>query len=156
MHSLTITNGTILTSGVNYAILNAENNCTLNGKKYADNVITYVKKVPDAVGENELEITDATLVNMANAESILTRVYDYAMLNRKIDMRVRIGSKPVIYGNAKYGFSKYGGRIADSAVNVGDIINSDTEYQGTIKGRIVSARYNLNGGIIVKDCEVLS
>jgi hypothetical protein len=156
MHSLTITNGTILTSGVNYAILNAENNCTLNGKKYADNVITYVKKVPDAVGENELEITNATLVNMENAESILTRVYDYAILNKKVDMRVRIGSKPVTYGNAKYGFAKYGGRIADSAVNVGDIINSDTEYQGAIKGRIISTRYNLNGGIIVKDCEVLS
>ena len=47
-----------------------------------------------------------------------------------------------------------GGFEYDSIVNLGDIITAETEYLGNVTGRIKSQRYSLNGGIIVKECEM--
>ena len=42
----------------------------------------------------------------------------------------------------------------DEAVNIGDNIQTETEYKGNIKGRVIKQTFNLNGNIIIKDSVV--
>ena len=70
-------------------------------------------------------------------------------------MQIEDGKHIVKYGEGKYGEIKYGQYIYDTPVNVGEIITAETEYLGTLQGRIISARFSLNGGIVLKECDVI-
>ena len=79
---LTITGGTILSSGVNYAIINvaATGTVVISGKKYVDSTRIVTKKMdslPAGEKENIISITDATLISANNSIAVGERVFNY-------------------------------------------------------------------------------
>lgn len=82
MHDLTIENGEILESGVNYAVLKQASNCKLEGKAYTHTtrVISLSADQGRWASQNKsnvVEVTDATLVTMANSENVVQKVMAY-------------------------------------------------------------------------------
>lgn len=148
LHDLTISGGTILKSSANYAMIKANAGCVLTGKKYEDTTTVYTKNNPIVSAsdlENVIEITDATLVNKFNAEDILLKAFNCLIKRNTTKLKINEG----------YSYGENEEKIFDSIVNVGDVITAETEYLGTITGRIISERFNLNGGILVKECELI-
>lgn len=158
LHTLSIINGEILESGVNYAKINAKKHCELTGYSYHVNEKISTKEVP-LIGSNETETTaevsGINLINDNNVNEILSRVYNNMLKTQTTRLKIYEGKHKVKYGTAKYGTVKYGQYIYDERVNLGDVITAETEYLGNVTGRIISQRYNLNGGIIVKECELI-
>lgn len=164
IYDLNISNGEILKNADNtpkssatYAIIKANANCVLTGKKYTDTTTIYTKRNPIVSAldlENVSEITDATLVNNTNAQTILNRAYDFLTKRTTTKLKIYESFHYATWGQT-WGTFKWGGKEYDKAVKVGDIITTETEYKGDITGRILSERYNLNGNIIVKECEMV-
>lgn len=164
LHDLSITNGAIVSSGVNYAIINAEDGCVLKGQKYEHNTAIKRQHNPIVLA-SEIEkivlVDNATLVSSANIDTILSRCFDWLIKVNTTNLKIVEGKHVsggdiVRYGQAKYGTVKYGGTTPkvvsyDKTVNVGDLIESETEYLGNVTGRVIKQIFNLNGGIIVKD-----
>lgn len=162
-YDLSITNGELVKQGTNYAIINADGNCVLRGKSYEH--IQFAKRKTNPLVlttdvENVISIKDATLVSSNNIDNLLERCYNYYVNNRIVNLKIveakRDGEyKRVKYGEKKYGAFKYGQGhkivIYDKPVNVGDLIEVETEYLGNIQGRPIKQMFNLNGGIIIKD-----
>ena len=69
-------------------------------------------------------------------------------------MQIQDGKHVIKYGEGIYGEIKYGQYIYDVPVNVGEIITAETEYLEHCKVELTSARFSLNGGIVLKECEV--
>lgn len=143
LHSLTITNGTILKSGANFAIINADAQCVLLGKTYEH--IKFVKsKENDLVlstdTKNIKSISDATLVSPDKLDSILERCYNHLVKTETINAKIVEGKRENVDGF-----------IYDKSVNIGDVVSVNTEYQGLLQGRVESQKYTLNGGILVKE-----
>ena len=157
LYDLTISRGTITASGANYAIITANTGCVLSGKRYEDN--TTVKSMRNPVIsasdlENVVEITDATLVTAGNADAVLQKAYQYLVKTNRVNLSIIEGRGRIKYGAFKYGQAKYGQWVHDAPVNVGEVITASTEYLGDLTGRVISERFNLNGGIIIKECEM--
>jgi hypothetical protein len=162
IHTLSITSGSISESGTNYAIINANSGCVLSGKKYEHNQFIKRKTNPLVLGsdvENIISIENATLVSAQNVDNLIERCYNYYNKNRAVNLKIvegrhtkKNGEK---YGRDKYGLFKYGNEPSgfeyDKTVNVGDLVEVETEYLGNIEGRIIKQSFNLNGGIIIKD-----
>lgn len=135
LHTLSITNGTIIESGVNYAIINATSSCVLMGKKYEHTMVIYRKNNPLVLAddiENIVAIENATLVSAVNVDNLLEMCYNYIVNTEKTTMKI------------------IDGRKSDFS-SVGNIITYDTEYLGVKTGRIIKQSFNLSGGILVKD-----
>lgn len=82
MHDLSVSGASISSSGVNYAILTVSSTgtVTLNGQTYQDNTSiysVYTAGLSSSVKPNVLRVTDATLVNTTNSQTIAQRLYDY-------------------------------------------------------------------------------
>ena len=138
MHDLTITNGNIVESGVNYAIINANSGCTLTGKKYEHTKVIHRKDNPLVLStdiENVVAIEDATLISYNNIDKILLLCYNYIVNTEKISMKIIDGKTNI---NTK----------------VGDLISYETEYLGNKTGRIIRQSFSLVGGMLVKDSVV--
>lgn len=76
VHNLSVTGTmTLVESGVNYAIVNGIG--TLTGKKYTHTTRVLQKSTNSNGDEKEVSVTDATLVNVANSENVLSRVLSY-------------------------------------------------------------------------------
>ena len=159
IHSLTISGGTIVDSGSNFAIITTNSSsCILSGKPYKDNTTIKSKKNPNILTsdiENIKSFANETLVSSANIDNILNLCYDYCVKTSKVNMSIVDGKHFVKYGESNYGDVNYGQQLYDQPVNVGDLITAETEYLGTLEGRIISATFSLNGGIIVKECEMV-
>lgn len=167
LYNLTIENGEILESHTNYAIINAYENCVLKGFQYDHFTQTKAKKNP-LVTANEIEniitIKDATLVSSNNVDNVLEKCYNYLINTRTIKEKIVEakhvrGGEIVRYGQAKYGEIKYEGKTPkivtyDRALKVGELIETETEYLGTLKGRIIKQTFDINSSFIVKDCEL--
>lgn len=162
--NLVITNGTIVSRGTNFAIINASEHCVLEGQKY-DHITTLHRKTNPVVLASDLEnvitIENATLVSSNNVDDVLQNCYDWLIKTDVTNLKI-IEGKTVIehgrvkYGQRKYGTFKYGEKIPstityDEPVNVGDTIQAETEYLGTVEGVTIKQTFNLNGNIIVKD-----
>lgn len=135
VHDISITDGVILDVGVNYARFNANSSqCLLVGKKY-NHVERIFEKKNDMVAYNDLyqavEIKDATLISAENIDKVLETCYNYYMNKRKF-------------------VSKFVDR--KNALKVGDLMQFETSYSGSITGRIENAKFSLLGGTIVKEC----
>lgn len=157
LYNLQITNGTITSSGANYAIINAQTNCILSGYKYSDNTIIKSRKRPNLLAsdiENVKSITSKTLISSDNVDNILDLCYKYFIKNTSINLSIYETKTKIKYGTAKYGTVKYGQSEFIRPVNVGEYITTETEYLGIMEGTIISERFNLNGGIILKECEM--
>lgn len=163
LHSLSITNGTIKESNANYAIIDAGEECILTGKQYTHNTVVKSRKneILNAQDvDNVRSVTDATLVNYSNADSILDNYYEWLLKTQDVNVDV-IEKRHVteilgaVFGEAVCGTVKYAQEAdiiieTDAPVSVGDKITTQTEYLGDITGRIVKSDYTLNGVSLVK------
>lgn len=167
LHSLSIQNGTIITFGTNFAKINANAGCILAGKRYKESTVIKSKRneiVSASDVDKVISITDATLISSLNVDKVLEKCYNWLVKNTTTSMRVVegkhiTGGEYVRYGQMKYSTFKYGGKTPkvvtyDEPVNVSDIVTFNTEYLGKITGRIYTQKFNLNGGIIIKEVAV--
>lgn len=137
MHDLMITNGDILVEHPNYAVINAYSGCVLTGYKYSHNTVIKTRKNPVVLAsdlDKVLTIESATLVNPNNVDRLLDLCYNNLVKTEELNCKIVEGRNN-----------------GEMSVSVGDAIGVDTEYRGTLKGRVTRQTYNLNGGIIVKD-----
>lgn len=166
LHDLSITNGEIVSRETNYAVINANTGCVLQGQKYEHTTQTRRRNNPVVLAsENErvVAIDGATLVSVSNVDKVLEKCYNWLIRTNSVNLKIVEGKhieygKPIKYGEGiRYGTGfKYGGRYPDSIhyddpVNVGDNINAETEYLGIVGGRLIKQSFNLNGNIIVKE-----
>ncbi len=171
-HGLSISNGEILESGANYALINAQSGCVLMGKKYEHTMTTKIKKNPQILATDPQNIVDvnssATLISSANVDRVLERCYNYLTQTTSIKMKIVDGVHKeeaetlfYRYGENVYGEFLYGGEVArantpryiyDQPTKVGETVVAQTEFLGDMQGMILSQNYNITGGrILVKD-----
>ncbi|MEG0825590.1 MAG: hypothetical protein RSG86_07570, partial [Oscillospiraceae bacterium] len=98
MHDLAVTNGTILESGVNYAVLSQSASCKLDGKKYTHTTRTITTAPPATrglvnVADNTVTVKDATLVSLANSENVAKRVMAYYGSTKLISTDLVVGTE---------------------------------------------------------------
>lgn len=157
LHNLTITNGSIVKSGTNYAIINANNECKLTGKSY-EHTQTVLKKENPVLTitdmPNVISVSNATLVSADNVANILEKCYNYYEQNDRVNLKIVEGKRKARYGGIKYGAAVYNQITEDIPTAVGEKIICQSEYLGDITGFILKQTYNLNGGIIVKDTQM--
>lgn len=162
LHDLSIENGNIISSGTNYAIIDANEGCVLTGQKY-QHTNRIKRKDNPVVLANEVEkivaIENATLVSESNVDKILEKCYNWLMKVNSVNLNIVEGKhikdgKKIKYGEKKYGQTKYGDFhkvvLYDERVNVGDVISAETEYLGVVSGMIIEQKFNLAGGTIIK------
>ena len=163
LHDLLITNGTILQSGANYAVINANLGCVLKGQKY-DHTTQTRRRNRDDVGANTIEkvvaIESATLVSSQNIDAIIDKCFGWLTRTNSVNLDIVEGKhvkygKRIKFGEKKYGTFRYGEKYPDvitydKPVNVGENISAETEYLGKVSGRLIKQSFNLNGNIVVK------
>jgi hypothetical protein len=143
LHSLAITNGVILRSGANFAVINADVGCILSGKNYEHLKTTKIKNNPDLLStdtQNIKSVSNATLLSPDKLDSVLEKCYNYLVKTKTINARI-IESK----------HETSNGYIYDMPVNISDTIAVNTDYEGIQKGLVEKQSYNLNGGILIKE-----
>lgn len=151
LHGLSITNGEIVSSGTNYAIINANSECILTGKKY-DHITTVKSKNNPLVLASDIDnivsVQNATLVSNANIDKVLEKCYNYYVNNNVVNLKIVEG---------KHEDKSNAGAISiiyDELTKVGEYIECETEYLGNAQGVIAKQTYNLNGNIIIKDTQI--
>ncbi len=164
LHSLEITNGNIVESNANYAIININAGGILTGKKYEHT--TQTKRINNPIvlksePEKVLSINNATLVSPHNVDNVLNKCYNWLVRVNSVNLKIVEGrhiGDPIYakYGSAKYGEQIYKKQIGneivyDEPVMVGDMIEAETEYLGNVQGRIIKQSFGLIGNIIVKE-----
>lgn len=162
IHDLNIENGEILKSGTNFAVISGLNNCVLRGKKYEHTTsVKYISRNSNKP-QKIASVENATLVSSQNIDIVLEKCYNYFTKRKSTNMRVVEGKhisggdifkySQAMYGNIMYGEKTPKKITYDMPVNVGDTINAETEYLGEIIGIVTKQTFNLNGGVVVKDC----
>lgn len=125
LHTLSITNGTIVSSNANKAVINASANCVLTGKKYDRTQSVVTKRNPLVLAgdkENVAELKDFTLVNRANADALATAAYNYYSARREISEKILSGD-----------------------LRVGEKVTQEYDYMDYVTGRLVSMKFNVSG-----------
>lgn len=152
LHDLSITNGSIVTASANYAIINANTSCMLTGQKY-DHSTQIKRKNNPLVLENEIEnivsVDSATLVSPHNVDNIIEKCYDFLIKSSSVNLKIVEGKHVQYSDDESPNIITY-----DQPVNVGENIQTETEYLGIVGGRLIKQSFNLNGNIIVKDAEL--
>ncbi len=158
LYDLSITRGTIIEYGANYAIINANEWCKLSGKTYNHTKTVKTKKNPLVLShdtENIVRVEKGTLVSDKNVDIILEKCYNYFVNTDQTNMKIIDGAGNGIglnyYGSNLYGETTYGTMAVRPVTTVGDLIKYETEYLGNKTGRIIKQSYSLVGNIIVKD-----
>lgn len=164
LHDLSITNGEIVSRGTNYAVINANEGCILQGQKYEHTTQTRRKNNPVVLAseiEKVVSVENATLVSQYNIDNVIEKCYNWLIKTKQTNLKI-VEGKHVQYGEAiKWGEKKWGGFkwgsynpnivTYDQSVNVGENIQAETEYIGVVSGRLIKQTFNLNGNIVVKD-----
>lgn len=163
-----IYNGEMLESSANHAVFNINAGGTLIGYPYNYTTFKRTKANPSVTDtdiENVIVVQNATLVSLQNVDEVLERCYNHYISNKKIRLKIVEGKHEeeaettnyAKYGEALYGSFIYGGQTVstnDQPTKVGEMITCDTEYLGSLVGRITKQTFNLNGNIIIKDTEM--
>lgn len=127
--NLTISGGTIVESGVNYALVNVsvEGNVTITGNKYIDTTSTFIKSVTVDAGEVKtvVEVNDATLISSNNAYLLAEHLFDYYNYRRMAEQEFLLEQEVV-----------------------GRWINLRTQYELFISGIVTKQDIDLTGGFI--------
>jgi hypothetical protein len=162
LHSLELTNGEILESGSNYAIINAEAGCELKGKKYIHTTVTKALHNPlsskSDIGK-VISVKNATLISQYNIDKILDLCYNYYRTSKRVFLKIAETRQTpqntfVSYGEMAYGAFVYGGVRSTSTLigsTVGDTIEAETPYGYNIKGVIERQAFKLVGNLLIKD-----
>lgn len=147
LHDLSISGGEIVSSGTNYAVINANSNCTLTGQKY-EHTTQIIRKNNPVVLASDIEkivaIDNATLVSQHNIDKVLEKCYNWLIKTNTTNLKI-------VEGKHIQNLDGQNSVVYDKRVNVGDRIEAETEYLGNVDGRIIKQSFNLNGGIIVKE-----
>lgn len=164
LHDLSITNGIIITSGANYALIKANASCVLKGQKYTHTAVPVPKDREDVgatTPKKVIPINNATLVSQYNIDNVIDKCYNWLIKTNQTNLKIVEGKHVqygdyIKYGEKKYGTIKYGEKYPnivtyDKGVNVGENINAETEYLGVVSGRLIKQSFNLNGNIIIKE-----
>lgn len=169
LHDLSIVNGEIISSGSNFAVINANENCVLSGKIYEHTTLTKEKKNPLVSKtdiDNVVSISNATLVSQNNVDNLLDLCYDYIVNSTEIRSKIVDGKHTKVKPIPKYGEGiiygsgeKYGNENAvtvesDKPTMLGDLIVVPLEFSTPKIARITRQSFSLVGGIIVKDTEL--
>lgn len=81
VHDLAVENGEIIEGSVNYAVLAPAADCRLTGKKYTHTIRRVTRPETEESGteetENTINVTDATLISIANSENVANRLMSY-------------------------------------------------------------------------------
>lgn len=93
-HTLTITGGTILASGANYAKVQGSGTVYLTGKKYNHNI----KRITEGVisgskDDNIINVQDATLITSLNSKAVARKLYEVYSLKNTIKGDVLFGDE---------------------------------------------------------------
>ena len=159
----------VLDQGTNFIKVNI-----LEGKSaviggYGYDVIENVRiKTNPEKSANEIEniesISDMTLISADNVNEIIDICYDYLTNTSQTSMKIVEGKhvkggEPYRWGMVKWGEFTWGGTepkviTYDKVVDLGDVIKAKTQYMGDVQGRVISEKYNLNGGILIKEAVV--
>jgi hypothetical protein len=151
---LSIEKGTILESTATYARLKARQNTILTGIKYRDRTTIKRKTNPTVLvsdSERVITIDGATLVNASNVDRILDKCFDYYMNTTTTNVSIVDGKHIVEEQINEDGSVTPKEVVYDKQTEVGDKIIISTEFLGDRTGRIISQRFDLNGGIINKE-----
>lgn len=113
--------------------------------------------------ENPAKIRSALITEKA-APQIATKCYNWYIKNPPTKLKIVegkhvLGGEYIKWGQKKWGTFKYGEKTVkvityDEPVQLGDMIEVETDYGDNLVGRVVRQEYNLNGGIIVKDVTI--
>ena len=125
-HSLSLTNGQILSSGDNYAVISGTGaEVKLSGKKYI-HATAILEKSDDRITSftNIAEVKEATLINSDNAQDTLNRIYNYYRNNETITARVIVNEQ-----------------------EVGQMVQIDTDFARTKAGTIRRMDYTFTGEV---------
>lgn len=134
IHDLSITNGQIISSNANFALINANDECVLSGQRYCDSqkVISLKNElITPSDPQNIITFSDCTLINDTNAQQIAQKIFDYY--------------KSMTFSDIKL-------KIKDSTV--GDKITFATSFMGEQSGMIESLNYSVNGNEIIAQASV--
>lgn len=99
-HTLSVTDGAILESGVNYAVLGQGSSVNLTGKKYTHTSMVITKQnlpkklrgLVDA-SDNIITVKNATLISIANSENVADRMIAYYGSVKEVSVGVVVGSE---------------------------------------------------------------
>lgn len=134
IHSLTISNGEIIESGVNYAVLGPSAYCTLTGKKYLHitRVISYKENQSqkNISKDNALRVTDATLISLANSLNIAKRLVAYFKKTEYINTGLVVNSEKTgdyIQINHPFTEENVNGFIKNMSSNLSGIIKASAK-----------------------------
>lgn len=131
MHDLVIENGTILESGVNYAVLGPAGSCKLTGQQYTHTSRETIRPetATDGETENVISVPDATLVSVINSENVVNRLYSYYTSAKTVNLPVvvdkeRAGS--TVQFNDPFG-EPTKGIITSMDINMSNTLKADAE-----------------------------
>lgn len=135
IHSLTISNGNILQSGANYAIINTSNTkCVLSGKKYDVTQTVITKENPNTLPsdiENIKSLSNNTLISRDIADAVAEHCINYLSQRYSINEKVIMGD-----------------------LRIGDTVQQKFKDRESITGRITSVKYQITGSAKYADIEV--
>lgn len=101
MHDVTVSNGSILEQGVNYAVLGQSSDCKLTGKAYT-HTIRVISATPGGDvdtqdmtdrTDNIVKVENATLVSLANSENVAARMAAYYASTKTISNSIIVGAE---------------------------------------------------------------
>lgn len=99
MHDVTVSNGSILEQGVNYAVLGQSSDCRLAGKAYTHTVRVIQGKRKEETAalsemkDNVVTVENATLVSLANSENVASRLAAYYGSVKTIENEIVVGDE---------------------------------------------------------------
>lgn len=85
VHNLQITNGTILESGANYAVLGQSSQCTLTGQRYSHTQRIISRTQVTNAAPNVVQSNACGLVNLLNSENVADRVMAYYGHSKEVE-----------------------------------------------------------------------
>lgn len=95
MHDLSVTGGTILESGVNYAVLAGSSYVQLTGKKYTHTERIVSKTITTQGVKNVVSSNDCHLINFMNSDSVAERLISFYGYSKRVTADMIIsGEKP--------------------------------------------------------------
>lgn len=88
VHNLEVTNGTILESGANYAVLGQSSQCTLTGQRYSHTQRIISRTQTTNAAPNVVQSNACGLVNLLNSENVADRVMAYYGHSKEVETDV--------------------------------------------------------------------
>lgn len=110
----------------------------VNGFELSDEMEIRSKENPLKLAnstENEILIDDESLISENNVDNVLNLCYNHYMKNETCTMKIEDSS---------------------NTFKVGDVIMYTTEFKGIKTGRVLKIKSKYMGGLILKECEVLT